>query len=96
MGLYDVSAEIKLIREKKWEKSYFLWTFFRICYWSRLLTLKVEEAKNYLKTMILLSPPCYFEHVTNYAIIFLKQFVSVLEVDMLSIYFLQIISYLQK
>ncbi|XP_068906493.1 lipase 1-like isoform X3 [Tenebrio molitor] len=79
MGLYDVSAEIKLIREKtNGRKVIFFGHSLGSAIGLVYSSLKVEEAKNYLKSMILLAPPCYFEHVTSVIILF-KHFVPVLE-----------------
>jgi alpha-beta hydrolase superfamily lysophospholipase len=81
MGLYDVSAEIKLIREKtNGRKVIFFGHSLGSAIGLVYSSLKVKEAKNYLKSMILLAPPCYFEHVTSVIILF-KHFVPVLEVD---------------
>jgi lysosomal acid lipase/cholesteryl ester hydrolase len=79
MGLYDVSAEIKLIREKtNGAKVIFIGHSLGSAIGLVYSSLKVEEAKNYLKSMILLAPPCYFEHVTNVVVLF-KHFGPVLE-----------------
>jgi pimeloyl-ACP methyl ester carboxylesterase len=91
MGLYDVSAEIKLIREKSnGAKVIFIGHSLGSAIGLVYSSLKVEEAKNYLKSMILLAPPCYFEHVTNVVVLF-KHFGPILEVNMLFLHFLQII-----
>jgi pimeloyl-ACP methyl ester carboxylesterase len=66
MGLYDVSSEIDLIRKKT--------NGSKIIYFGHSLgsaiglvysSLKPDEAKNYLKSMILAAPSSYFQHSNN-------------------------------
>ncbi|RZC36685.1 Abhydro lipase domain containing protein, partial [Asbolus verrucosus] len=71
IGLYDVSSEIEFIRKKT--------NGMKIIYIGHSLgsgvglvyaSLKSDQARAYLKSMILLAPPCYLGHIAGAAVVF--------------------------
>ncbi|RZC42363.1 Abhydro lipase domain containing protein, partial [Asbolus verrucosus] len=71
IGLYDVSSEVKFIREKSnGMKIIFMGHSLGSAAGLVYASLKSNEAAAYLKSMILLATSCYFEHTTSAITIF--------------------------
>ena len=73
MGLYDVTSELELIQSKTNGSQVI---FFGHSLGSAIgliySALKPIQASKYLKTMILLATPAYFEHGTSLVFLFIR------------------------
>lgn len=80
MGIHDVSSEVKFInRMTNGSKVIFFGHSLGSTIGLIYSSMKPVEADNYIKSMILLATPCYFEYGTSLIYLF-KNFVPLLEV----------------